>query len=91
MGFYGNITNTSRTQFKFQRVYANRYLLDNSAATDGVYMGNYVLVDYDTELQADWCLTAYAYTKPAQYIQCSTGTNWDSEAKYYRLIKRATK
>ena len=86
MGFYGNITNTSRTQFKFQRVYANRYLLDNSAATDGVYMGNYVLVDYDTELQADWCLTAYAYTKPAQYIQCSTGTIWDSEAKYYRLI-----
>jgi len=50
MGFYGNITNTSRTQFKFERVYANRYLMDNSAATDGVYMGNYVLVDYDTEL-----------------------------------------
>lgn len=62
MGFYGNITNTSRTQFKFERVYANRYLMDNSAATDGVYMGNYVLVDYDTELQADWCITAYAYT-----------------------------
>lgn len=86
MGFYGNITNTSRTQFQFQRVYANRYLMDNSAATDGVYMGNYVLVDYDTELQADWCITAYAYTKPTQYIQCATNAIFSSDTIYYEEI-----
>ena len=83
MGFYGNITNTSRTQFRFERVYANRYLMDNSAATDGVYMGNYVLVDYDTELQADWCITAYAYTPDpsnVNNIEFYTGPKEDGSA-----------
>ena len=47
MGFYGNITNENRTTFSFDRTYSNRSTMDNSAATDGVYSGRYVLVDYD--------------------------------------------
>lgn len=47
MGFYGNITNENKTTFKFDRTYANRYLMDEGAKTDGVYPGRYVLVDYD--------------------------------------------
>ena len=47
MGFYGNITNTARTQFQFDRVYSNRYSMELSMSTDGVYAGRYVLIEYD--------------------------------------------
>lgn len=62
MSFYGNISNISRTQFRFERTYPNRTVMDASAAMDGVYVGNYVLVDYDTELSSDWCFPCYAYS-----------------------------
>lgn len=53
MGFYGNITNTSRTQFQFDRIYANRVEMDESALTDGIFMNRYVLVEYDSEVNTD--------------------------------------
>ena len=46
MGFYGNISNTAKTTFTFDRVYANRSDMDNNADTDGIFLGRYVLVDY---------------------------------------------
>lgn len=46
MGFYGNITNVTRTQFSFDKIYANRAEMDQSAAEDEVYIGRYVLVEY---------------------------------------------
>lgn len=49
MGFYGNITNTNRTQFTFDRIYANRRSMDDAASSDGVFVGRYVLVDYDSD------------------------------------------
>lgn len=49
MGFYGNITNTSKTQFTFDKRYPNRVAMDNRASTDGVFVGRYVLVEYDEE------------------------------------------
>ena len=69
MGFYGNITNTSRTQFVFDRTYSNRAQMDSYANTDGVYIGRYVLVEYDSALAADWCTDVYMddgvfYTSP---------------------------
>jgi hypothetical protein len=53
MGFYGNITNTARTQFQFDRVYANRYEMEQKTSTDGVYAGRYCLVEYDREVHTD--------------------------------------
>ena len=51
MGFYGNISNTSKTSFQFDRVYANKRDMDNSALLgDGVYPGRFVLVDYSEEV-----------------------------------------
>lgn len=50
MGFYGNVTNTNRTQFVFDRVYSNRKEMDDNAKTDGVFVGRYVLVDYDSSV-----------------------------------------
>lgn len=63
MGFYGNITNTSRTQFQFDKIYSNRTIMDKSTSLDGIYIGRFVLVEYDSELSADWCITAYQETK----------------------------
>lgn len=63
MGFYGNITNTSRTQFQFDKTYPNRATMDNSAKSDGVYIGRYVLVEYDTKFAADWATEAYQKTR----------------------------
>lgn len=48
MGFYGNIKNTSRTQFSFDKVYANRVEMDTMASLDGIYAGRFVLIEYDT-------------------------------------------
>ena len=53
MGFYGNITNNSRTSFIFDATYSSRYAMDTACSTDGVYAGRYVLVNYDADLSLD--------------------------------------
>lgn len=53
MGFYGNITNTSKTQFQFDKIYANRYDMERQRGIDGIYAGRYVLIEYDTKFQHD--------------------------------------
>lgn len=59
MGFYGNIfdnlnnsSTSNNTQFQFDKIYSNRYLLDITAPYDSIYNGRYVLVDYDKDLTA---------------------------------------
>lgn len=51
--FYGNITNTSKTQFQFDKIYPNRYEMERQKSTDGIYAGRYVLVEYDSDYQQD--------------------------------------
>lgn len=46
MGFYGNVTNTSKTTFSFDLIYTTRSDMDLNANLDGVFLGRYVLVDY---------------------------------------------
>ena len=46
MGFYGNVTNTSKTTFSFDLIYPSRSEMDSQADKDGVFLGRYVLVDY---------------------------------------------
>lgn len=60
MGFYGNITNTAKTTFSFDLVYESRFRMEeaNKVNSDGVFLGRYVLVDYDTDV-----IEAY-YTRP---------------------------
>ena len=50
MGFYGNVTNTDKTTFSFDLTYTTRIDMDKNADTDGVFLGRYVLVDYDGEV-----------------------------------------
>jgi len=47
MGFYGNLSNTKKSPFKFDAVYPNRKAMDDAAGSDGVYIGRNVLVDYN--------------------------------------------
>ena len=46
MGFYGNVTNTSKTTFSFDLIYTTRVDMDLNANTDGVFLGRYVLIRY---------------------------------------------
>ena len=54
MGFYGNITNVNKSTFQFDKIYPNRREMDISCASDGVFIGRYVLVDYDEESVASY-------------------------------------
>lgn len=47
MSFYGNISNAGKTQMSFDRVYPNRKIMEENAPTDGVFVGRFVLVEYD--------------------------------------------
>lgn len=47
MGFYGSVTNTSKANLQFDRKYSNRFQMEASCSSDGVYAGRYVLVEYD--------------------------------------------
>lgn len=52
--FYGNLKNNSRASFIFDKVYPTRKLMDESAASDGVFVNRYVLIAYDyQEVQLD--------------------------------------
>jgi hypothetical protein len=51
MSFYGNITNTTKTGFSFDKTYSNRKEMDDNAKKDGVYIGRFVLVDYDKDAE----------------------------------------
>ena len=60
MGFYGNITNTSKTTFVFDKIYPNRYTMENKMGSDGIYMGRYILIEYDEGVsQEDYYKTFY--------------------------------
>ena len=49
MGFYGNIKDVEKnSSFVFDKIYESRSEMDSSASTDKVYVGRYVLVDYDS-------------------------------------------
>ena len=78
MGFYGNITNTARTQFQFDKIYSNRYEMDNNKAIDGIYAGRYVLIEYDSQLNLDnfWRVELIA-TYPAENGVTYYGFNYN--------------
>lgn len=76
MGFYGNITNTSKTNFVFDKIYTNRKAMDdaqrkkdpNTGQTvgDGVFIGRYVLVEYG-EITEDSFIKAYGPQEDGYY------------------------
>ena len=61
MGFYGNISSVNKSTFQFDKIYSNRKDMEDKAANDGVFIGRFVLVDYDNEMS------------PTQYIEMVSG------------------
>jgi hypothetical protein len=49
MAFYGNITNTSRTQFQFDKIYPNKCTMEKNMKSDGVYLNRYILIEYSAD------------------------------------------
>lgn len=47
MSFYGNISNDNKTNLTFDRIYPNRKTMDENVEKDGVFVGRFVLVEYD--------------------------------------------
>lgn len=87
MGFYGNITNTSNTTFSFDRIYPNRLAMDANANNDGVFIGRYVLVEYQEEAAYP---VAYHATETSEdsgqyYFYSSTNQEEISKIKYLGL------
>lgn len=68
MGFYGNITNTSKIQFVFDKTYQNRKQMEENMATDNIYVGRYVLVDYDLNFPDQKHTRLYKYNNTQFYF-----------------------
>lgn len=46
MSFYGDIKRVQSSPYVFDKYYPNRYYMEQEAASDGVYIGRYVLIKY---------------------------------------------
>jgi len=58
MGFYGNISGSTKSAFTFDKVYANRATMDTSLenGNDNVFLGRYVLIEYDDAPVSIWII-----------------------------------
>jgi len=96
MGFYGNITDVSRIQFQFDKIYNNRKAMDENASTDDIHIGRFVLVNYDSSGDNDEYTTNYNIDN-AQYhnIRGYDSTVWqkryfNGEEKYILVAELNT-
>lgn len=82
MGFYGKVTNTSKTSFTFDRTYPNRLTMDKYANSDGVYVGRFVLVEYDS-LPIDSCILTDGVGATYRIATVDEDTFDPTNKKYY--------
>lgn len=84
MGFYGNITNTSNTTFSFDRIYPNRLVMDANANNDGIFIGRYVLVEYQEKAAypVAYHATLVGGSSTQYYFYSSTNGEEISKIKY---------
>ena len=47
MSFYGDIKRVHSSPYVFDKIYPNRTIMDDKCASDGVYIGRYVLIEYN--------------------------------------------
>lgn len=88
MGFYGNITNTSRTSFQFDKTYSSRYVMDQAVASDGVFIGRFVLIEYDKNINKLDYVTAYKRVEGKRPI---FGVGFDKNNALNRFIIGTTR
>ena len=91
MGFYGNITHMARTSFQFDAIYSNRYVMDQSANSDGVYAGRYVLVNYEDSAGNDYYVPGYKTTDGTDfYFGSSINGELLTRFKWVNTLAEAT-
>lgn len=78
MGFYGNVSNITRSTFQFDKIYSNRFMMDLNADYDNIYVGRYVLVEYDQHSSFDVFQRVYIKT---QNVTATTQFYIDKEQK----------
>lgn len=87
MGFYGNITNTSRTQFQFDLIYPSRYKMETQCSKDGVYIGRYVLIEYDSNpnnvIKTGYRKGKLINFKDGSYLYAGSGLEEATRITYY--------
>ena len=66
MGFYGNLANVARTTFSFDKTYSTHFEMVLKEASDQVFVGRYVLLDYDHEDDVNDDI--YKLTQLVQYL-----------------------
>jgi hypothetical protein len=84
MSFYGNISNDNKTNLTFDRIYPNRKTMDENVEKDGVFIGRFVLVEYDDN----------TYTRRLGYKNPNELYNklyLDSEYKFSYFLSEDTK
>ena len=91
MGFYGNITNVNRTQFSFDKIYSSRKSMDQNRLSDGVYLGRYVLVEYDNDgldgMKRIWEIGGqYYYANSAENKFLLDKSNTLNNEVFYRAV-----
>jgi len=64
IGFYGNLSSINRSTFVFDRVYTTRAEMDSNAATDGIFINRYVLVEYGNQPNIGYLIGGVFYSTP---------------------------
>ena len=88
MGFYGNIVDIERnSSFTFDKIYPNRKYMEEGASTDGIYLGRYVLIEYDTDYSSFDYKRAYLKENDITLYESiplysSSGTGKDTKIGY---------
>lgn len=87
MGFYGNLSYNQNSTFVFDKIYPNKKELMAGANDDGVYVGRFVLVEYDE----DFYVYAKGYKIGTKFsfeiVQSDTSTG---EKTYFKDLSENT-
>ena len=88
MGFYGNLANVARTTFSFDKTYSTHFEMVLKEASDQVFVGRYVLLDYDHEDDVNDDI--YKLTQLVQYlIKTDLTFNWKKKKKIDNKYRQA--
>ena len=83
MGFYGNITNTNKTQFTFDKIYENRRQMDLNVKTEGIYIGRYVLIDYGVEGEIKPWTVLFINPNTGHFLFAAPNVDAEGNTKYF--------
>jgi len=86
MGFYGNISNTTKVQFSFDRIFSSRSAMDEAVnnGTDAVFAGRFVLVSYDKDI---YPFQAYYQNHNKIYSNLTDAQREENEIDLTQLVR----